>query len=320
MKLISLIFILTISISTTCVAQVEEDAFPDFPSLNKDSISKIEEKDTFDIVKEAQLVDSAARHLCEKDTAKTIELLSRFMSEYPYSGMDRCVGVKLGQLYTETGNFIDAEKAFNIVLSTNYLRRNSSIFGLNEIQNCALMIEMRKFLEAKADACFGLYNLEMRKKSYKKAHEYLVLANTTYFPYRECGNGIEMYIVKYNKYFVDYFLTIGDTINAINKSLEIILLDNYSLSAEKNATVLRSLLLRKYTQKTINNEIEKSILGLYKKRFIEDGKEKEKIYFCLFGYCIEDVNKKYYSYKTEGEIRENLRQYKSLNVLKGEKY
>jgi tetratricopeptide (TPR) repeat protein len=319
MKLLTLILMLNISISTTCMAQVAEDAFPDFTTLNKDSINKIEEKDEIDIYKELQLIDSAATHLCEKDTAKTIELLSRFMGEFPNSGMDRFVGVKLGQLYTETGNFIEAEKAFNTVLSTNYLRRNSSIFYPPEIENCDLMIDGRKFKETKANACFGLYDLEMRKKNYKKAYESLILANTVHLPYKECGNGIEMSIVNYNKYFVDYFLKTGDTTKAINQSFDIIFEDYRYKVSKENVHILKGLLLKKYTQKAINNEIEKAISGLYKKRTIENGEEKEKIYFCLFGYCIDAINKTFNG-ENEGAIRAKLSVFSTLKALKDEKY
>ena len=303
----------------TCVAQVQEDAFPDFTNLKNDSINKTEEGKVFDFDKAYKLIDSASINLCEKDTAKTIELLSDFMNEYPYSGIDRLVGVKLGQLYTETGDFFEAEKVFYTVLSTTYLRKDATTFSSKEIENCALMIDGNKFKEADANACFGLYYLMMKEKSYEKAYEYLILANTTYLPYKECGNGVEMSIINHNKYFVDYFLKTGDTTKAINKSLDIILEDYRYRVSKENVGILRAVLLKKYTSKQINDEIEKGILSLYKKTIIENGEIKENIYFCLFGYFIDAINKEYENVN-EGIIRAKLRDLNTLKALKGEKY
>ena len=118
-----------------------------------------------------------------------------------------------------------------------------------------------------------------------------------------------------NKYFVDYFLTIGDTLGAINKYLDLIFRDRDYPSSKDNARKLRSLLLKKNTQKEINEEIEKGISSIYKKKSIENGEEKEKIYFSLFGYMIDDTNY-YYRETIEGNIRISLRQNETLLILK----
>lgn len=314
MKSFIFLSILITSISTICVAQVNEDAFPDFSKPD----DKQEEELKFDISRAIQLVNTAVVNLCEKDTAKTIELLSLFTDDYVNTGMDRLIGVKLGQLYAETNNLIAAEKAFMAVLSAGLIKNNLGVFSPKEIENCDVIIQPSNFTKAKTMACIGLYHLEMKQKDYKKAHQYLVLANSKYFPITSCGNGIEMYLVQNNKYFVDYFLTIGDTLGAINQYLDFIFKDRDYANSKGNAMKLKHLLLKKYTQKEINEEIEKGISGIYKKKIIVKGEEKESIYFSLFDHLIDDTNF-YYRKTIEGDIRISLRQNETLLILKNEK-
>ena len=148
---------------TICIAQVNEDAFPDFSESNEKQEDKI-----FDISRAAQLVNTAAINLCKKDTAKAIELLSLFITDYPNTGMDRLVGVKLGQLYVETSNLIAAEKTFKTVLSTTLVNNNLGLFSPREIENCDLIVQSFNFKRAKTMACIGLYDLEMKQKNYKR--------------------------------------------------------------------------------------------------------------------------------------------------------
>ena len=208
------------------------------------------------------------------------------------------------------------EQCYTIKSLPTYLRKSATAFSSKEIENCALMIDASKFKETEANACFGLYYLIMKEKSYEKAYEYLVLANTTYLPYKECGNGIEMSIINHNKYFVDYSLKTGNTTKAINKSLDIILEDYRYRVSQENVGILRAVLLKKYTSKQINDEIKKGISELYKKTIIENGEIGENIYFCLFGYFIDAINKEFRNVN-KGVIRAKLRNLNTLKALKG---
>jgi hypothetical protein len=316
MKLVSFIITIILASSVECSSQEAIDDFPDF-TKSKSSVEDTTKIIEIDYSRVLQLLNSATIRLCLKDTTKSIGLLNSYINEFADSGLDRLVKIKLGQLYTETGNLILAEETYNSVLSTKNTK-NDFLVTPKDIENCKPLIKISEYREAKSNACLGLYKLSMLRNDNKKALEYLNLSITKYFPYTGCGNGDETNELFINKHFVEYYASIGDTKMAINKALDMLLHDDNSRTSREVAGQLRSLLLRKYTEKEIFEEIEKGISNIYRAKYIEKGEEKEKIYFTLFGRNIDRIN--IYSGSNEVEIRGYLRKFVNIKFLKEGKY
>ena len=103
----------------------------------------------------------------------------------------------------------------------------------------------------------------MKRKNYKKALDYLVLSETTYFPYTGCGEGFYANKMIIEQHFIKYYLSIGDTVSAIKRAMENLIIDVGSINSNNNALKLRQLLLKNHSEKELFDEVEKSISNIY---------------------------------------------------------
>lgn len=111
-----------------------------------------------------------------------------------------------------------------------------------------------------ADLCLIIANLSIQLKEEKRAHHYLMLANTTFLPRYGCFNGVLMYKTKLAIHFAEYYLLINEEEKAIVQLLENFMNNE---SYDMKATILlNSILLKSYTQKDIQDEIERGLQSM----------------------------------------------------------
>ena len=291
-------------------AQKVDDAFPDFTSGNEDSLYLNPKIDTVNEGKQFKILIEVNTSLCQGDTMTTINLLNQYTLDFPKSVMTKMVKVKTGQLYIDLGNLVMAETLFNSVLDMP-VGNQGVLFYFEKKEICKPIFEFSNYKEANSNACIALNYIEMKRRNYEKALDYLVLAETKYFPSTGCGNGDDMNRAIIQEHFIKYYLSIGDTTNAIKRAMGNLMIGNYS-----NALLLRQLLLRNHSEKQVVNEVERGILNVY---FIKSSDNKRiKTPFSLFEYSIDDLGR--CSFDDVREFRKSLMTYRSFKLLKTGKY
>ena len=104
----------------------------------------------------------------------------------------------------------------------------------------------------------GLGEISIKKNEFDEALKFLKLADTKFLPrHGGCANGMIMSRTYVSLKYADLYLRIGDITSALNRLLDYLLLgEGYSAEA---AYKLRNLLLKKYSQKQINKELDKNL-------------------------------------------------------------
>jgi hypothetical protein len=223
---------------------------------------------------------------CNKDTVKAIQLLEDFEKAYPYSYNTQLTNKILIDLYIATNRTAEAKQ--KILYTLSYEPTDNSIFDMftcntkNNFGRGAI----------KANMCVALSSLYKHEKKFDSAIYYLSLAENPnkYHPYGiGCVNGYLIYNTYLSPYYADVYIAAGDTIKAINRLLNHLFVgEDGSNGAIK--TTLKKILLYKYTQQQITNEIQKGINNL---KIIKNKKNESKtVHLTMFNHKI----KIYYGY------------------------
>ncbi len=221
--LISILFYLTLNIG---FSQNDLDGFPDFtkPS-NLDSVKRINalcygELENFRIRK---ILDSATLYLCNNDTSKALEILTRFVEDYKNTGMDKLVNVRIGQLYFDKRNIFLAQKKYKEVMESEELSFPHLVSYRRDFEpkKCEEIVSFSDYKIIKYLACLSAFKSAMFEKDYFKAYQMLVLVESTHFPQKiECGNAYQDYKHKMNTCFIEYYVQVEDYKNALSRAKE----------------------------------------------------------------------------------------------------
>jgi hypothetical protein len=221
--LISILFYLSLNIG---FSQNDVDEFPDFTKpTNKDSVKRIDvlcygELEEFRIRK---ILDSATVSLCDNDTTKTLDILTRFVENYKNTGMDRLVNLRIGKLYFDKGDIFLAQKKYKEVIESEELNTLYlvSYGGSFETPKCEEIISTSDYRKIKYLACLSAFKAAMFEKDYFKAYQTLILIEYTHFPKQiQCGNEYQDYRHKLNICFIEYYLKVEDFGNALSRAKE----------------------------------------------------------------------------------------------------
>lgn len=127
-------------------------------------------------------------------------------------------------------------------------------------------------------------NLYQAEKDYVSAIKYLDQINRNRLPgYSGCVNGMIGIESRIAMTYADCYLSMGDTLNAINRLVDYALFQEPEIS-EKVAQKLKPLLVQHYTQQAIRVEVEKSVdnVRVYKETSAS-GYTFEHVEFVFFG-------------------------------------
>jgi tetratricopeptide (TPR) repeat protein len=251
------------------------------------------------------LIDSATHSFCTGDTTATIKYLKRYSDKYPDNANALLVNHRLADFIIHSGNY---QSALTLLTTTLTLNPQTG-FANKETDGCKLF-ERNDYSSAKADICVTLSNLYERPGDNKKALEYLKMADTKYLPsYGGCTNGTIMYRTYLSLMFAGFYIKTGDTTKAINRLLEYFMSgEYYSLEV---AQKLKELLRFKYSQRQIEQEIEKAIVTIRHIKSFEGGETVNAYSFTLFGYTQR------LPFDKLQENKKFLRKNQNLNILKG---
>jgi hypothetical protein len=221
--LISILFYLSLNFG---FSQNDADEFPDFtkPS-NIDSVKRINYLRFSEIeeIRVWKMLDSATVSLCNNDTTKTLDLLTRFVENYKNTGMDKLVNLRIGKLYFDKGDILLAQKKYKEVIESEELNTLYlvSYGGSFETPKCEEIISTSDYRKIKYLACLSAFKAAMFEKDYFKAYQTLILIEYIHFPKQiQCGNEYEIYQHKLNSSFIEYYLKVEDLGNALSRAKE----------------------------------------------------------------------------------------------------
>jgi hypothetical protein len=221
--LISILFYLSLNFG---FSQNDVDGFPDFTKPTKmDSVKRMDvlcysELEEFRI---RNILDSATLSLCDNDTTKTIDILTRFAMDYKNTGMDKLVNLRIGQLYFDKGDIFLAHKKYKEVIESEEINFPFlvSYGGSFEIQKCEEIVSFSDYRKIKYLTCLSAFKAAMFEKDYFKAYQMLILVEYTHFPKQiQCGNEYQDYRHKLNRCFIEYYLKVEDFGNALSRAKE----------------------------------------------------------------------------------------------------
>lgn len=200
-----------------------------------------------------KLADSANAAFCKNDTAATIAILESIERLYPTDAAVAMSNKALADLYIAQGRIQEAkEKVWN---GLAYKRTNHPFFS--DRTECSQLLSNKKWLTAQAESCVSLSRLYIQEKQFDSSLYYLQQAQTTFNPYKLCGNGYYMYCVYLSPFFADHYLAMGDTTKAIARLLDFFM--HHDGNTEPLTRKLKALLLQKYTQEQITAAVKKGL-------------------------------------------------------------
>jgi tetratricopeptide (TPR) repeat protein len=228
----------------------------------------------------SQLIDSAKNALCKNDTIKAVKLLEKIEQLYPTDMAILCTNQVLAELYIAAGRVDEAKN--KLLYAFYYSPVNNTVYTKTETCNTAL--SDFSFPRAKADLCVSLSRFYLNQQQFDSSLYFLNLADGDFLPYRNCGNGMISYRSYLSTCFADYYLSVSDTTKAIRRLMD------FLLKTDGNTTLLtqklKTILLSKWTQSEISQEIDK---GLKKLKFSKGDQDDEiVISFTMFGYTINE--------------------------------
>lgn len=225
------------------------------------------------------LVDSAKIAFCNNDTGKTIGILERIEKLYPTDALIVLTNKDLADLYIAKGKSEEAKAA--LLYGLNFLPTNYPAYRDTDL--CNKIINKHFLPRAKADLCVGLSQVYLKQNQFDSAIYFLNLADNKFLPYKDCGNGYYMYKSFLSPYFADYYLAIGDTTKAINRLLDFFMKeDGHTVLLTQK---LKSILLRRWTQEQIAEQVNRSLKEL---SFIKTSDGGFTVKLNLFGHTIEN--------------------------------
>ena len=252
----------------------------------------------YEINKEAiKLVDSANAAFCKNDTAATIAILESIEKLYPTDAAVAISNKALADLYIAQGRIKEAKE--KIWYGISYKRTTIPVFP--QMKECSQLLSNRKWLEAKAESCVSLSRLYIQEKQFDSSLYYLQQAQTTFNPYKLCGNGYYMYCVYLSPFFADHYLAMGDTTKAIARLLDFFM--NHDGNTELITRKLKALLLQKYTQEQITAAVKKGLRNVSFTR-VEGNDDTWYMNFTWFGLTTQ-----YYA-----GSKSELKEYKKLYI------
>jgi tetratricopeptide (TPR) repeat protein len=219
------------------------------PQINKEAI---------------KLVDSANAAFCKNDTVTTIAILESIEKLYPTDGAAAMSNKALADFYIAQGRIKEAKEKLHYGIS--YQRTSIPVFN-KKMEGCSQLFSNQIWLTAKAESCVSLSRLFLQEKKFDSSLYYLQQADIQLNPYQNCGNGLNMYRVYLSPFFVDHYLAMGDTTQAIARLLDFFMV--HDGDTEPITKKLKVLLLQKYTQQQIKAGVVKAFRGM---AFIKDNK------------------------------------------------
>jgi tetratricopeptide (TPR) repeat protein len=212
-----------------------------------------------EINKEAiKLVDSANAAFCKNDTLATIAILENIEKLYPSDGVVAISNKALADLYIAQGRIKDAKE--KLLYGVSYTKTSVSVSN-RTVEGCPQIIFNRDLITAKAESCVSLSRLFLQDKQFASSLYYLQQAETKFNPYKNCGNGSNMYCVYLTPFFVDHYLAMGDTSKAIARLLNYFMM--HDGNTEPVTKKLKELLLQKYTQQQITAAVKKGLRDMW---------------------------------------------------------
>lgn len=225
------------------------------------------------------MLQDAKTVFCQGDTAGAISLLEKIGQQYPSDALVMYANKALARLCIIKGQ---AELAKDKLLyALYYSPSNAPVINLSK--ECTNLISTDLPDRLRADICVVLSQLYQGRQQYDSAFYYLKLADSDLLPYRDCGNGIEMYRSYLSGLFADHYLSTGDTTSAINRLLDYML--NPNGNTKQLIAKLKPLLLQKWTQQEINRQIDYAIRNPV---YTEIADNEYNIAFTLFGHTISE--------------------------------
>jgi hypothetical protein len=250
----------------------------------------------------AKLLDSAKILFCNSDTIGTITVLEEFRDHYPNDVMIMMTNKALANLYLIRGQPDLALEKMKYAIYYKPTKYSSYNF---KSDYCSKILTGLNYSEGKADLCISVSQLYLSQNNFDSSLYFLKLADYEYLPYKDCGNGTNMYRSFLSTYFADYYLKKGDTVNAINRLLDFFM--NTDGNTKLLTKKLKSILLLKWTQKAITDEVNKGIRQI---KFIKKKDDGFEIYITLFGHTIKESG-----YGPTKSYRQYYTRNKSIDML-----
>jgi predicted negative regulator of RcsB-dependent stress response len=228
-------------------------AIPVFISCHV-SMAQYDEEGAKGLIKAARLAWQAG------DTSTEITHLTTFYRSYPDNMLSGFICLKLGKIYIDR----DQVEAAQSVLTAG-LKTDRKWHSWTEDAHRLFFPLIWGFHSDKSEICVLLSEIAQRSSDHRLALHYLQLADKDYFPSFNCGNQRDDYKAVLSLKLANAYVKVGDTAMAIDRLFESVL-DRYEVAEQ-----LKPLLLARYTQQQIIDEINTSIARV---KIIKDRKGK----------------------------------------------
>ena len=225
-----------------------------------------------------KILDSASMSLCLGDTTNAIAILERIESSFPTGAVISISNQALAQLYLINRRIADAKQALNYAL---WYHPTDSVFFVKDREFDKLIRTVR-YSSAKADICVLLSKLHLSEYNYDSSLYFLTLAEKQFLPYKDCGNGVNMYHSFLSTFFADHYLAVGDTTKAIVRLLDNLL--NLDGDSKFVAQKLKKILLKNLTQREITQELNRARRAI---TFSKIGEQEFSVSLSFFGYSVK---------------------------------
>lgn len=247
---------------------------------------------------------------CSCDTANAIQRLETFTRKYPDSNLSLVLNGRLAELYLARGQ----KKVACICLDKALRIKAKYVDCKYPPGNC-----VSKFLPyagpdptlRKFQMCIMMSQLLTAENAPRKALHYLNLADWDYLPSKGCANGAYMYQTFLTMHFADVYLSMKDTLSAMNRLFKYMMIDE--AITEKVARRLKTLLLTKYSNNEVQQEIQRALARIKKYKNKPDQYPDQYVLVSLFD--LTPYKEPIYGDSTKKSMKESLRYHRGLRTL-----